>query len=209
MPFESSGCDVIDSTFNTTKPTRRIELQLSIHPDLVSFIAIESAAIKWKKGTKKNKTKEERHQGLRTKNAASWLAMTIHHIWIWRRSILNRPEPMRIGTDPVSLSSSFFFLFFVSALLFAAFHFRFLLFFFASSHLVSSPFPSSLSVFFTDSYLVTELTAVHFLWLILFFFWLFLFSTFLVVGSFRSSLLDKESIESSIWRVRDVTRPSN
>ena len=42
--------------------------------------------------------------------------------------------------------------------------------FFASSHLVSSPFPSSLSVFFTDSYLVTELTAVHFLWLILFFF---------------------------------------
>ena len=81
--------------------------------------------------------------------------------------------------------------------------------FFASSHLVSSPFPSSLSVFFTDSYLVTELTAVHFLWLILFFFWLFLFSTFLVVGSFRSSLLDKESIESSIWRVRDVTRPSN
>ena len=57
MPFESSGCDVIDSTFNTTKPTRRIELQLSIHPDLVSFIAIESAAIKWKKGTKKKQNK--------------------------------------------------------------------------------------------------------------------------------------------------------
>ena len=170
MPFESSGCDVIDSTFNTTKPTRRIELQLSIHPDLVSFIAIESAAIKWKKGTKKNKTKEERHQGLRTKNAASWLAMTIHHIWIWRRSILNRPEPMRIGTDPVSLSSSFFFFSFSSLLCFLRLFTSVSSCFFASSHLVSSPFPSSLSVFFTDSYLVTELTAVHFLWLILFFF---------------------------------------
>ena len=170
MPFESSGCDVIDSTFNTTKPTRRIELQLSIHPDLVSFIAIESAAIKWKKGTKKKQNKrrapprsqDEERGVLIGYDDSSYLNMAPVNI-----------EPT--GTDAYWHRSRFsvvvvFFFSFSSLLCFLRLFTSVSSCFFASSHLVSSPFPSSLSVFFTDSYLVTELTAVHFLWLILFFF---------------------------------------